>query len=439
MSKLSSFKVGIVTIIALVGIIYVLLFLKEIPVFKEKGYTFTVKFNDIGGMTPGSSVTLSGVKIGKVQDVTLDESGNAIVLVYVEKKYRIPKGSIFSIGFEGIIGQKNLTITPPEKITPGNWIKENDHIDKSVSPISLEDLASNAKDSLEEVSIILKTLRATITEGNLQKNIIDSSNNITKATKEIYEFTKTLKEIVLTKKEDIETVIEKAKQITENISIVSKKLDLTINSINEVVGDKNLRNEIKEAIYNIKQASERLNNITNEINKFIIDEQIQNDIKEIIKNSKEVTENSKLTVSAINKAVKTINELEVEPSFEIRYLPKPSEYQADIDLKLYPPEKKIFYLIGFDDVGEASKTNLQLGVLSHKNIWLRFGFKKGKLGAGFNKLNGNVIFMGDIINPNKVCINLRYGYSLDKNKFFLLGLENIFDDNFISFGVLQKY
>ena len=112
----SSFKVGLLTLLALLLLIGV--------VFKVKGRTFSsadrveIKFKDVNGMRPGAGVQMMGLKVGQVEEITPkingDDSYVNVKFVITDPNVTIPKASVFSIQQSGLIGELFLEITPPK-------------------------------------------------------------------------------------------------------------------------------------------------------------------------------------------------------------------------------------------------------------------------------------------------------------------------------------
>ena len=75
-------------------------------------YQLNAKFLEVGGLIVGNDVKMSGVKIGVVNDVNLDEDYMANVSFQVIGSIQIPKDSLVSIKSDGILGNKYLSITP---------------------------------------------------------------------------------------------------------------------------------------------------------------------------------------------------------------------------------------------------------------------------------------------------------------------------------------
>lgn len=115
----SSFKVGLLTVIALCLLVG--------TVLKVKGRAFSsaerieVQFKDVNGLRAGAGVQMMGLKVGQVEEITpvvKDENSYVKVrFVITNPGVEIPKASSFSIQQSGIIGELFLEITPPKTKT----------------------------------------------------------------------------------------------------------------------------------------------------------------------------------------------------------------------------------------------------------------------------------------------------------------------------------
>ena len=115
----SSFKVGLLTIIAVTLLIGV--------VFKVKGRTFSsadrvnIVFKDVNGLRPGAGVQMMGLRVGQVEEITPVVDGEnsyvKVKFVITEPNIDIPKASTLSIQQSGLIGELFLEITPPRTRT----------------------------------------------------------------------------------------------------------------------------------------------------------------------------------------------------------------------------------------------------------------------------------------------------------------------------------
>ncbi len=132
----SSFKVGLLTLIALILLVGI--------VFKVKGRAFSsakrieVQFNDVNGMRPGAGVQMMGIRVGQVEQIepVIDGENSHVNVKFVitEPNISIPKASMFSIQQSGLIGELFLEITPPKNrtifipMTNANILYKDDYV-----------------------------------------------------------------------------------------------------------------------------------------------------------------------------------------------------------------------------------------------------------------------------------------------------------------------
>ncbi|SHV81116.1 MCE family protein [Mycolicibacterium mucogenicum] len=79
--------------------------------FYPQGKNYSAFFSDAGGITPGSDVRVSGIKVGKVGTVEL--AGTAAKVNFtVDRQIRVGDQSLVSIKTDTVLGQKSLWVTP---------------------------------------------------------------------------------------------------------------------------------------------------------------------------------------------------------------------------------------------------------------------------------------------------------------------------------------
>ena len=115
----SSFKVGLLTLVALILLVG--------TVLKVKGRAFSsakrveIQFKDVNGLRPGAGVQIMGLKVGQVEEITPVANGEdsfvKVKFVITDPNVQIPRASSFSIQQSGLIGELFLEITPPKTRT----------------------------------------------------------------------------------------------------------------------------------------------------------------------------------------------------------------------------------------------------------------------------------------------------------------------------------
>jgi len=111
----SSFKVGVLTIVALSIFLFTVLWVKGRSFSSAE--RIEVQFKDVNGMRPGSGVQMMGLRVVQVEEITpivKDEASYVKMrFVITEPDIKIPKASTLSIQQSGLIGEQFLEITPP--------------------------------------------------------------------------------------------------------------------------------------------------------------------------------------------------------------------------------------------------------------------------------------------------------------------------------------
>ncbi len=114
--KLSpSFKVGILTIVALTIFLFTVLWVKGRSFSSAE--RIEVQFKDVNGIRPGSGVQMMGLRVGQVEEIipVVENESSYVKMRFVitEPGITIPKASMLSIQQSGLIGEQFLEITPP--------------------------------------------------------------------------------------------------------------------------------------------------------------------------------------------------------------------------------------------------------------------------------------------------------------------------------------
>ncbi len=111
----------------------------------EPTYTLYATFDNIGGLKARSPVSIGGVVVGRVADITLDRKPIFLprVTLEIEQRYNhIPDTSSLSIRTSGLLGEQYLALNvgfeDPELGTA--ILKDGDTIQDTKSAMVLEDL-----------------------------------------------------------------------------------------------------------------------------------------------------------------------------------------------------------------------------------------------------------------------------------------------------------
>lgn len=133
------FEIIVGTFVLLSAVVFISTSLSKAKISSNGNYYFLIaKFDDVSGISAGSDVKISGIKIGTVQEQFLDEkSYRAALKIGVEKTVKLPIDSSAKIVSEGLLGTKFVEI---QVGSDDELLKNNDEIEFTQSSVNLESL-----------------------------------------------------------------------------------------------------------------------------------------------------------------------------------------------------------------------------------------------------------------------------------------------------------
>ena len=114
-------------IVLAVACIFLVFSYSSADVGSADGYALNARFSSIGGLNVGDKVVISGVKVGTVSDIDLEnDSYLAIVHLNIDNDYKLPEDTAAFISSESLLGGLYLQLEPgaaEEMILPGGTIQ----------------------------------------------------------------------------------------------------------------------------------------------------------------------------------------------------------------------------------------------------------------------------------------------------------------------------
>jgi len=106
------------------------------------GYELTARFSRIDGITPGSDVRISGIKVGTVSSQSLDPASYmAVVRMVIKNGVELPEDSSIKITSESLLGGNYLNLEPGGS---DDMLADGDEIQFTQGSIDLMSLISQA-------------------------------------------------------------------------------------------------------------------------------------------------------------------------------------------------------------------------------------------------------------------------------------------------------
>ena len=159
-------KVGIFTTIGLALLIGIIVYLSGFSFGKEKDYTFDITFNQVTGLKIGAGVSYAGIDAGRVSAIEAYKD-KARVTVVIKGNMQIAKDSLFTISSDGLMGEKFISIMPPQHPS-GEYLVGGEEV-HGVDEKGLDYLLVQASVTLDDVRGLIKSMNDILGNQDVQQ------------------------------------------------------------------------------------------------------------------------------------------------------------------------------------------------------------------------------------------------------------------------------
>lgn len=123
------------------------------------GSTFRISshFKTVSGLSVGNNVRFSGINVGTIEEIKLINDSSVVVEMVIKEEVHefIKTDAHASIGSDGLMGDKVLTISPGVK---SRKIIQNNGQIASINGIEMNDIMKSVKKSVDNVGVISEEL-----------------------------------------------------------------------------------------------------------------------------------------------------------------------------------------------------------------------------------------------------------------------------------------
>ncbi|MDY6820439.1 MAG: outer membrane lipid asymmetry maintenance protein MlaD [Deferribacterota bacterium] len=132
--------VGIFVLIGLLAVGYLTLRLGQVKVLGGNYYDIKARFSDVGGLKIGNEVQVSGVVVGRVEDIKLNPNDYSVIITMnILKNIKLSDDTMALIKTNGLIGDRYISLLPGgSPIT----LQGGDIIVDTQPPVDIEELIS---------------------------------------------------------------------------------------------------------------------------------------------------------------------------------------------------------------------------------------------------------------------------------------------------------
>lgn len=282
-------KTGVVAIAIIALFIWGYNFMKGQNLFDSSPRTYFVEYNNVQGLNAASAVTINGLQVGKVVDITFDpqKKGTLIVEFGVNNDFKFTKNSTAKIYSASLMGGKSLAVVPSyegENAVSGDYLKgeiESD-IFSSVGE-KLNPLQAKLENVIVSADSVLLGLNQTL-DADARRNLRQTFSNLNTTVANFKKSSVSLDQLLAENKDKLGESLSNVEIATDNFAKLSdslvnanlgqtiKKLQSTIASFDNVIagidrGEGSIGKLMKdEGLYNnLENASKEMEELLREM------------------------------------------------------------------------------------------------------------------------------------------------------------------------------
>ena len=397
-------KVGIAFFVGIALLMALTFWVGKIRLF-ENGYIIKVNFSQIGGLKKGDTVTLAGMKVGRVEDFDIRDNKIQVSL-WIKKETTLRQNSIFSINDVSLMGGKYVGITMGTAdslvLRPGSIVDGKDSYQLDQLFTKAGEISDSIGKLVEQIEKGQGTAGKLLTDEELYKNTS--------------EFMRSAKE-----------TSDKAQKIIDEFDGIGT--------------------EVKETVKTIKKIVKKIDKGEGSVGKLIYDEELYNDARKTMKSAKAASEDAKDVLGKMRE-IKTW--LGTESVYSLRE----GAFRNKGYIRIEPAEDK-YYLVGASKLGTGNSKekrreieyDVQLALkFFDNNLTVRGGLinSGAGLGADYTLTDKKTVITVEghsavYCSPFFLRTNLSYKIWEDKSYYIVAGAEDILDRPSFIAGIKIEY
>jgi phospholipid/cholesterol/gamma-HCH transport system substrate-binding protein len=444
-------KVGVFTLLALVGMFGLALWLNGSQLF-QRGNNIEAEFSRIEGLRPGAPVKFAGVDIGRVTKVYFEDF-KVIVGMRISPNFNVPKGAKAVIASSGVVGDMFVEILPPK---PGDPIVPHKKGRLAgQTPVTMEQFYAMAYEVLYSLEQITYSIKNITDDQEVMKSIKTSLIRLNTITSDLASVTGKLKQLDLVamfqKIDNTMTIVERLaannepqiNKMLQNMTLASvqlsqatitaneflkkidnngqtavdlqqtiaqaKKIAENLEKFSEILAAKGkdvslIIDDARKTLQTINEAAQNINTVVSELTSGDNNSIVQ--VKKIIADTSAATEK-------ITESVDNLTQIAVTGRVGLEYRPEqPVMGNAKVDVS-FDPSNSLF--LGVEDIGHANLATLQWG-LKGPTTTSRVGFYKNQFGIGLDlKAAQGLNFAFDVWNTQSPNFGVSSRFNLTDN------------------------
>lgn len=293
------FRIGIFVLAALILLAVMITLFGGFPNYFKHVDTYAIQLKDAQGVAPGTPVRRSGVRIGDVRSVVLDNvTGNVLVTIQVESGYTLRKGDQPTV-IQGLLGgDASISFLPPAgepkeaplPVAPGTTLTGYTQVDAQTLVQKSAEVMPQAEEAMIEVKKVFKkldkmmplleeTLKAYQEIGKGAGDVIPELRKTNEAIRELVKAAQAAVPELKKATDEIQVTSRQWTKVGERVDVllatnedkISKsiaQIEDTLRRVGQVFSDENQKN-VNITLKNMRLTSDRFDSIARNTDDFL--------------------------------------------------------------------------------------------------------------------------------------------------------------------------
>jgi len=242
--KLVQFRVGVMVIGTLICAAILVLLFGELPSFVHGQYTIFMRFQEAPGVMNDTPIRKSGILIGRVTNVELEESGGVVVTARINGDVKLRTGEKCCIK-DGFLGDSVIQVVQGRRDTP--YVEDGGELEGTVAEDPMKMLAE------------------------IQRNFSRAFDSVGQTSEDLGEVVRKVNKMFTENEKQITRII---RQTDETLAIINRTAEMT----DDLISDDDFRKRLKESIHQlpdmITEARDTIGNLNTAVSK--VDKNLEN-------------------------------------------------------------------------------------------------------------------------------------------------------------------
>ncbi len=252
-SSIQNLKLGIFVVIGTVLILIASYLIGNRQNMFTRNFTISAVFNNVNGLQVGNNVRFSGINIGTVDRLQMENDTTIYVFMKVEEKMQkfIKRNAIATIGSDGLVGSMLVNIVPGTGEAP--MVEDGDQLE-SYSKIGTQDMLNTLNVTNENAALLTSDLLQVTQSLTQGKGTLGRLLNDTIMANDL---SKTIKNLKYSSQKVNNTLDELQKAV--------RSLENEDNIAGVLLSDSISASKLRHIIENLENSSEQINKVTEDL------------------------------------------------------------------------------------------------------------------------------------------------------------------------------